>query len=105
MTPLDLLRYRRALEGWRGLAERRLEQMLLMRESGRWRRYFSENEFDEVIRQSGVTVELWRKLVPDPAATAQVVAFATEPLNSEVPDRAGVTDPSENEVDRQRCVA
>lgn len=53
---------------WRELAEKRLEHLTEMFESGRWRRYYSEFVFLENIREAKRAVETWRVLsTPDPA--------------------------------------
>jgi uncharacterized repeat protein (TIGR03809 family) len=56
---------------WRELAEKRLEYLTEMFESGRWRRYYSEFVFLENIREAKAAVETWRVLsTPDPARTS-----------------------------------
>jgi uncharacterized repeat protein (TIGR03809 family) len=47
---------------WRGLAERRLEYLTELFESGRWRRYYSERAFLENIQEAKAMVALWRNL-------------------------------------------
>ncbi|MDQ8732586.1 TIGR03809 family protein [Bradyrhizobium sp. LHD-71] len=76
-TAFDALRYQRALEGWRALAEGRLEHMTQLYESGRWRRYFSEEKFLSVIRETKAAADAWRRIAPQetPAAAAQVIAM------------------------------
>lgn len=49
---------------WRQLAERRLEHINELFESGRWSRYFGEDEFLEIIKQTTQAVETWRRLAP-----------------------------------------
>jgi uncharacterized repeat protein (TIGR03809 family) len=56
---------------WRDLAERRLEYLTELFESGRWRRYYSERAFLEDIHQAKAAVALWRNLsMPQPIETA-----------------------------------
>jgi uncharacterized repeat protein (TIGR03809 family) len=74
-TPSDALRYQRALERWRVLAEDRLEHMTQLYETGRWRRYFSEERFLGIIRETKAAVELWQRLAPEQRlAVEQTVA-------------------------------
>ena len=47
---------------WRLLAERRLEHLTELFESGRWRRYYSERAFLENIQEAKAAVALWRDL-------------------------------------------
>jgi uncharacterized repeat protein (TIGR03809 family) len=74
----DAERYQRALERWRVLAEQRLEHMTVLYESGRWRRYFSEEQFIAVIRETRTAVEAWRRIVPQQERVAQMFAMADE---------------------------
>jgi uncharacterized repeat protein (TIGR03809 family) len=63
----DVARRRDLLACWRELAEKRLEYLTEMFESGRWRRYYSEFVFLENIREAKAAVETWRVLsTPDP---------------------------------------
>jgi uncharacterized repeat protein (TIGR03809 family) len=63
---------------WRVLAERRCAHFLELHDSGRWRYYYSEQQFldrmDEAIRLS----EHWSEIAPLPAAEA--VANPAQPL-------------------------
>jgi uncharacterized repeat protein (TIGR03809 family) len=77
-TSFDAERYQRALERWRVLAEQRLEHMTVLYESGRWRRYFSEEQFIAVIRETRTAVEAWRRIVPQQERVAQMFAMADE---------------------------
>jgi uncharacterized repeat protein (TIGR03809 family) len=64
----DVARRRDLLACWRELAEKRLEYLTEMFESGRWRRYYSEYVFLENVREAKAAVETWRVLsTPDPA--------------------------------------
>jgi uncharacterized repeat protein (TIGR03809 family) len=64
----DAARSRNLLTCWRELAEKRLEYLTEMFESGRWRRYYSEFAFLENIKEAKIAVETWRTLsAPDHA--------------------------------------
>lgn len=78
-TPFDASQYQRVLERWRALAERRLEHITLLYETGRWRRYFSEEQFIAVIRETRAAVEAWRKIAPERATVAQLFEMSDEP--------------------------
>jgi uncharacterized repeat protein (TIGR03809 family) len=47
---------------WCDLAERRLEHLTELFETGRWRRYHSERAFLENIQEAKTSVEIWRDL-------------------------------------------
>lgn len=48
---------------WCGLAERRLDYLTDLYETGRWRRYHSEADFLENVREARAAVDTWRRLV------------------------------------------
>lgn len=50
------------LNRWCVLAEQRLDFLIELYESGRWRRYHSENAFMENLREAKTVVETWRTL-------------------------------------------
>lgn len=50
------------LNRWCVLAEQRLDFLIELYESGRWRRYHSENAFLENLREAKTVVEVWRML-------------------------------------------
>jgi uncharacterized repeat protein (TIGR03809 family) len=69
MTHLaDVARGRDTVARWCNLAERRLEHLTELFETGRWRRYHSERAFLENIQEAKAAVETWRDLVAREAA-------------------------------------
>ena len=62
---------------WCALAEQRLQHLTEMFESGRWRRYYSENAFLENVREARVAVETWRGL----SAPASIEGVSTVALS------------------------
>ena len=59
----DVARGRDIVARWCNLAERRLEHLTELFETGRWRRYHSEAVFLENIREAKAAVETWRDLL------------------------------------------
>ncbi|UZE47676.1 TIGR03809 family protein [Rhodopseudomonas sp. P2A-2r] len=59
---------REIIERWRALAERRLDYLTDLFESGRWRRFHSEADFLDNIREAKAAVETWRGLATAEAA-------------------------------------
>ncbi len=51
---------------WRDLAERRRAHMFELLESGRWRRYYSEELFLVRLQEAVAAAEEWRRLAPRP---------------------------------------
>jgi uncharacterized repeat protein (TIGR03809 family) len=69
MTHLgDVARGRDTVARWCNLAERRLEYLTDLFETGRWRRYHSERAFLENIQEAKAAVETWRDLMARDAA-------------------------------------
>ena len=58
----DVARGRDVVARWCDLAERRLEHLTELFETGRWRRYHSERAFLENIQEAKTSVEIWRDL-------------------------------------------
>lgn len=80
MTIFDALHYQRVLERWRVLAERRLEHLTLLYETGRWRRYFSEEQFIGVIRETRAAVQTWQRIAPEQVSGSQLPIPSEEPI-------------------------
>jgi uncharacterized repeat protein (TIGR03809 family) len=59
---LDAARGRDLVARWCAFAERRLDYLTELFETGRWRRYHTEQAFLENIREAKAAVEIWRKL-------------------------------------------
>ena len=57
-----MARGRDVVARWCDLAERRLEYLTELFETGRWRRYHSERAFLENIQEAKAAVETWRDL-------------------------------------------
>jgi uncharacterized repeat protein (TIGR03809 family) len=60
---LDAARGRDIVARWCNLAEQRLEHLTELFESGRWRRYHSEQAFLENVQEAKKAVETWRDLL------------------------------------------
>ncbi|MHC2257781.1 putative repeat protein (TIGR03809 family) [Bradyrhizobium embrapense] len=59
----DVARGQEIVARWCNLAEQRLEHLNELFESGRWRRYHSEQSFLENIREARAAVDIWRELL------------------------------------------
>jgi uncharacterized repeat protein (TIGR03809 family) len=58
----DVARGRDVIARWCALAERRLEYLTELFETGRWRRYHGDGAFLENIQEAKTAVEIWREL-------------------------------------------
>ena len=66
--PADVARGRNIVARWCSLAERRLEYLTELFETGRWRRFHTELEFLENIQEAKAAVATWRDLLSREAA-------------------------------------
>lgn len=60
---LDVIRGRALVERWCILAEQRLDYLTELYETGRWRRYHTEPDFIENIREAKRAVSTWRGIL------------------------------------------
>ena len=67
-NPADVARGRNIVARWCNLAERRLEYLTELFETGRWRRFHTELEFLENIQEAKTAVATWRDLLSREAA-------------------------------------
>jgi hypothetical protein len=62
-SQLDVAKGREIVARWCNLAEQRLEYLTELFDSGRWRRFHTEEAFLENIREAKTAVETWRDLL------------------------------------------
>ena len=84
-APFDPTQYRHTLERWRVLADQRLEHMTVLYETGRWRRYFPEEKFLDVIRETRAAADMWHQLAPVDAQEALLTLAAEPPITRPMP--------------------
>jgi uncharacterized repeat protein (TIGR03809 family) len=74
---------------WYALAEQRLAHLTELFETGRWRRYYSENVFLENVREAKAMLEIWRDLtagkVPHEDSKNQILALRRTQLLPSLP--------------------
>jgi len=68
----DVARGREIIARWCSLAERRLDYLTKLYETGRWRRYHSERAFLENIQEAKAAVQTWRDLLTREASRDNV---------------------------------
>jgi uncharacterized repeat protein (TIGR03809 family) len=56
--------FRTIAQKWRDLAERRRDYFADLYHSGRWKRYYTERELVERMREVADSVDLWAELAP-----------------------------------------
>ena len=84
-APFDATRYQRTLERWRVLADRRLEHMTLLYDTGRWRRYFTEEKFLAIIRETKHAADQWHRLAPTAEHEARFTLAAEDAFGGPEP--------------------
>src|ERR1700761_2846677 len=62
-SQLDVAKGREIVARWCDLAERRLGYLTELFDSGRWRRFYTQDAFLENVREAKVAVETWRNLL------------------------------------------
>ena len=62
-SQLDVAKGREIIARWCNLAEQRLEYLTELFETGRWRRFHSEEAFLDNIREAKTALETWRDLM------------------------------------------
>jgi len=90
VTTLNLRDYQ--VSRWRKLAEQRLEHLTELFVTGRWRRYFDEPDFLEIVRQTKHAVATWRRLdapqLETPMPPRAVLSFIELDETDELPPAA-----------------
>jgi uncharacterized repeat protein (TIGR03809 family) len=61
---------------WRILAQRRLDYLVGLDESGRWKLYYSEGNFLEIVQEARANLTTWHKLAPPDAVLDKPVEVA-----------------------------
>src|SRR5689334_24768727 len=93
---LDVACSRELAARWCALAERRLAHLTELFESGRWRRYYTDQSLLDDFRNAKAAVQTWQALALDPPppsvrptpAPEPVVAAPPAPLAWAAPNRA-----------------
>jgi uncharacterized repeat protein (TIGR03809 family) len=89
---LDVARGRDIVARWCALAERRLEYLTELFETGRWRRFHSERAFLENIQEAKAAVEIWRDLFTREASQDN------SPIDLSWPGRTGTSLPRDRNL-------
>jgi len=62
-----LRQFDKIAQKWRDLAERRREYFVDLYRSGRWKHYYSEDEFVLIMKEVVEVTETWARIAPTPA--------------------------------------
>ncbi len=98
----DAERGRSVIVRWRMLAERRLQYLIELYETGRWKVYYKEPEFLKVVQEARVALATWEQLAPpDPAQDKTVEVAIAQTENTAIPASPFMPMPSANGVKPQ----
>jgi len=64
---------------WRDLAERRRAHFVDLYESGRWKHYYTDQEFVDELRQAVAIAQRWAKIAPKPEELSSKPVEAPRP--------------------------
>ncbi|CAN5321948.1 hypothetical protein BH10PSE10_BH10PSE10_19160 [soil metagenome] len=71
---------------WRMLAERRLNHLVELYESGRWKVYYKEPDFLKAIQEARLALKTWEQLAPpDPVQDRPVDVAIAQAANAVIP--------------------
>jgi uncharacterized repeat protein (TIGR03809 family) len=78
---------------WRALAERRRAHFVDMFASGRWKRYYTEQQFLQLVREAILQCERWAQIAPPPPGESTGdQAAASDPSAAAVGETAAAVE-------------
>jgi uncharacterized repeat protein (TIGR03809 family) len=95
---IDIQRGRDTIARWRMLAERRLNYLVELYESGRWKIYHQESEFLKMVQEARAALKTWETLAPADSLRDKVTEVALAQSEMDQPDGAGRSDPSADRI-------
>jgi len=85
-TPGNTQQGRNVVTRWRMLAQRRLNYLVELYETDRWKAYYSEPEFLKVVQEARAALKTWEELAPpDPVQDKPVEVAIAQAANSAIP--------------------
>ena len=61
---------------WRILAQQRLDYLVELYQNGRWKLYYTESNFLEMVQEARANLKVWQKLAPPDAVLDKTVEIA-----------------------------
>lgn len=91
---------RNVVTRWRLLAQRRLDHLVELYETGRWKLYHQEQDFLRMVQEARAAVKTWEKLSPpDPVQDKPVEVTLAQVENSAIPVSPFLDSQSANGVE------
>lgn len=85
---------------WRMLAERRLNYLVTLYETGRWKIYYAEPEFLKIVQEARAALKTWEQLAPpDPVQDKPVEVAIAQAENAAILPSPFTQLPSANGVE------
>jgi len=75
---------RNVVARWRLLAERRLNYLLELHESGRWPLYYTEPEFLSAVQEARTALKTWEQLAPADVVQDKPIEIKIEQAASDI---------------------
>ena len=91
-NPSDADRGRSLIARWRILASRRLDHLVDLYESGRWKLYHEEAEFLQMVQEARSALKTWETLAPPDPVQDKTAEIAIEQAAEDVPGARVSTD-------------
>jgi uncharacterized repeat protein (TIGR03809 family) len=70
------IKLQQVAQKWRALAERRRDHFFALYESGRWDRYYSDQDFLDAMHQAIAAADRWAVIAPTPEELAEAAGVA-----------------------------
>lgn len=85
---------------WRVLAERRLNHLIELYESGRWKFYYKEPDFLKAIQEARLALKTWEQLAqPGPVQDKPAETATEQPANAAIPASPFTDLPSAHSIE------
>lgn len=91
-NPSDADRGRSLIVRWRILAARRLDHLVELYQSGRWKLYHEEAEFLQMVQEARAALQTWEALAPPDPVQDKTVEIAIAQTADDAPGAVVSTD-------------
>lgn len=82
----DTERGRTVIARWRILAQRRVDHLVELYQSGRWKLYHEEAEFLTMVQEARAALKTWEALAPPDTVQDKTAEIALAQAADEIPD-------------------
>ena len=101
--PVDTDKGRSVIVRWRILASRRLDHLVELYQSGRWKLYYKEPDFLKLIQEARAALQTWEALAPpDPVLDKVVEVEIAQAADDEIDGSAASANDISTESDLRK---